>query len=94
MSKKEKLSKALFPNRSDKKPAGIDMTPYAMKNEKGKRPVIARLKSKLSLTSTRIELRMLVTKDMTKKISMTNNTIWRCFFGDSTLFIISSVCIA
>jgi hypothetical protein len=56
---------------SDKKPAGIDITPYAIKKENGNNPVNVRLRSKLSLTSTIIELRIFVINDITKNISIT-----------------------
>lgn len=60
---------------SDKNPAGIDITPYAIKKEKGRSPVRNRLRSKLSLTSEMIELRILVIKEMAKNITNTRRTI-------------------
>ncbi len=52
-----------------------------MKKEKGRNPVRPRLKSKLSLTSTIIEFRMLVIKEIEKKIIITKMIInmYLCF---------------
>jgi len=49
-------------------PAGIDIKPYAIKNEKGSIPVIVPLSVKLSLTLGLIDPRIFVTKEITKNI--------------------------
>jgi len=55
-------------------PEGIDIKAYAMKNEKGNSPVIAPLRSKLSLTFGLIEPRILVRKEIAKKIKKISTT--------------------
>lgn len=72
--KKEADNKVLSLYFSDKNPAGMDIIPYAIKNVNGKNPVEVRLKSKLSLTSTIIEFRMLVMNDITKNTNITSPT--------------------
>jgi len=49
-------------------PAGMDIKPYAIKNEKGSIPVMVPLSVKLSLTLGLIDPRILVTNEITKKI--------------------------
>jgi hypothetical protein len=49
-------------------PPGIDIKPYAMKNENGSIPVIVPVNLKLSLTFGLIEPRMLVKNEIAKKI--------------------------
>jgi hypothetical protein len=49
-------------------PAGIDINPYAIKNENGSIPVIVPVKEKLSLTFGLIDPRIFVRKEMAKKI--------------------------
>jgi hypothetical protein len=49
-------------------PEGIDIKAYAIKKENGSNPVIVPFKEKLSLTFGLIEPRMLVRKEMAKKI--------------------------
>jgi len=71
MTKNETDSNVLSLYFSDKKPAGMDMMPYAIKKVNGNRPVKVRLRSKLSLTSTIMELSILVMKDITKNTIIT-----------------------
>jgi len=49
-------------------PAGIDISPYAIKNENGSIPVIVPVREKLSLTFGFIEPKIFVRKEMAKKI--------------------------
>jgi hypothetical protein len=49
-------------------PEGIDIKAYAIKKENGSNPVIVPFKEKLSLTFGLIEPRILVKKEMAKKI--------------------------
>jgi hypothetical protein len=49
-------------------PAGIDIKPYAIKNENGSIPVIVPVSEKLSLTLGLIDPRIFVRKEMAKKI--------------------------
>ena len=49
-------------------PEGIDIKAYAIKNENGSSPVMVPFREKLSLTFGLIEPRILVKKDMAKKI--------------------------
>jgi hypothetical protein len=57
--------------RSTRNPAGIDMTPYAMKKEKTRNPAAVRLTWKLLIISGTIGPRMFVSRDMTKNVSKT-----------------------
>src|ERR1035437_9748577 len=56
-------------------PEGIDIKAYAIKNENGSNPVIVPFKVKLSLTLGLIEPRILVRKEMAKKIRKIRMTI-------------------
>jgi len=49
-------------------PAGIDINPYAIKNENGSIPVMVPVREKLSLTLGFIDPRIFVRKEMAKKI--------------------------
>jgi hypothetical protein len=49
-------------------PAGIDIRPYAIKNENGSIPVIVPVSEKLSLTFGFIEPRIFVRNEIAKKI--------------------------
>ncbi len=60
---------------SIKIPDGIDITPYATKKEKGRKPASPILKSKLSMMSGTNGPRMLVRKEMTAKIRNISRTI-------------------
>jgi hypothetical protein len=75
MTKKETESNVLSLYFSDKNPAGMDIMPYAIKKVKGNNPVNVRLRSKLSLTSTMMEFRMLVMNEITKNTIITNPII-------------------
>jgi hypothetical protein len=72
ITKNAATNSVLLPYFSDKNPAGIDIMPYAIKNENGNKPVRVRLNSKLCLTSTIMEFRIFVIKDITKNTSITN----------------------
>jgi hypothetical protein len=56
-------------------PAGIDITPYAIKNAKGNRAAKVKLKLKLCITSGLSEPNIFVMKEITKKIKKINATI-------------------
>jgi len=56
-------------------PEGTDITPYAIKNADGKKPAKNKLKSKLTFISSRIEFKIFVINDITKKIKNINDTI-------------------
>lgn len=56
-------------------PEGMDITPYATKNEKGKNPARPMLKSKLSIMSGISGPRMFDKKEITKKIRKISATI-------------------
>jgi hypothetical protein len=56
-------------------PEGIDITPYATKNEKGRNPARPMLRSKLSIMSGMSGPRILVRNEMTKKIKKIRRTI-------------------
>jgi hypothetical protein len=55
-------------------PEGIDIKAYAIKKEKGSKPVIVPLSAKLSLTFGLIEPRIFVRKEMAKKIRKIKTT--------------------
>ena len=55
-------------NLSISSPAGIDMTPYAMKNAKGSTATRVRLKLKSSMISGTRGPMMFVRNEMTKKV--------------------------
>tara|TARA_Y100000815_G_scaffold147575_1_gene133471 strand:+ start:2382 stop:2705 length:324 start_codon:yes stop_codon:yes gene_type:complete len=76
MTKNETESNVLSLYFSDKKPAGMDMMPYAIKKVNGNRPVKVRLRSKLSLTSTIMEFRILVMNEITKNTIITSPIMW------------------
>ena len=63
------------PKRSRRKPAGIDITPYAMKKENGKNAAAAKRTWKLLMMSGTMGPRMLVSSDITKKTRKTNPTM-------------------
>jgi hypothetical protein len=63
------------PNFSSIKPAGIDITPYAIKKENGKNPAIVALRSKLDETLGFKAPRILVKNEITKKVKRISNTI-------------------
>jgi hypothetical protein len=67
-TKKEIIIAFFEPYFSIITPAGTDITPYAMKKENGKKPANPRLKLKLTLIFGRIEFRILVINDITKKM--------------------------
>ena len=76
ITRKENAKSFLSLYFSDKNPAGIDITPQAIKKANGNKPVSVRLKSKLSLTSTIIELRIFVINEITKNMSITKPMMW------------------
>ena len=78
-NKKAKSINLFSPYFSNIKPEGIDIKPYAIKNEKGKKPAIVSLSSKLFDTLGFSAPNMLVKKEMTKKVIRIRTTIL-CFF--------------
>ncbi|GAA6205107.1 hypothetical protein NBRC116600_19050 [Thalassotalea sp. SU-HH00458] len=52
-------------------PEGIDMTPYAAKNEKGRKPATAKLRSKSFTNEGNKGPKILVIKEMAKKMTKT-----------------------
>ena len=74
-AKMKAVSIILFsPNFSTIKPAGIDITPYAIKNAKGKNPAMVSLKLKLDETLGFSAPKMFVKNEITKKVIKTNTT--------------------
>src|SRR5690242_21237524 len=57
--------------RSTKNPAGMEITPYAMKKEKGSKAAADKLTPKLLMMSGTSGPRMFVDRDITKKIAKT-----------------------
>jgi hypothetical protein len=55
-------------------PAGIDMTPYAIKKEKGRRETKVRFRSKLWIKSGIIGPMMFEMNEITKKVIMIRKT--------------------
>ena len=69
-------NKEIFPpKRSMIIPAGMDMMPYAKKNENGKNAANVRLSPKLSIIIGSIGPNILVTKEMTNQIHKMRSTI-------------------
>src|SRR5206468_9889156 len=62
---------------STQNPAGIDISPYAMKKEKGRRAAAVRLTWKLLMMSGTIGPKILVKSDITKNVKKTRPTIYR-----------------
>jgi hypothetical protein len=73
-------STGFAPNLSRSIPAGIDITPYAMKNENGRKLASARLNAKPLMMSGTSGPRMLVMNEITKKMRNTSNTIGKLRF--------------
>ena len=78
--KKAKIITFFSPIYSTKKPEGIDITPYAKKNEKGRKAAIDKLKlNALIISGTRGPM-MFVKNEITKntnKIKPTNNLLFK-----------------
>ena len=66
----------LCPYFSNRTPAGIDINPYAMKNEKGRNPAMVSVNSKLTEALGFKAPNTLVKKEIIKKVRNTNNTAW------------------
>ena len=63
--------------RSTKKPAGIDITPYAIKKAKIRKPAAVRLTWKLPIISGTMAFRILVISEMTKNVRNTSPVMVR-----------------
>ena len=74
-AKKAKIMTGFSENLSTRKPAGMDITPYAIKNAKAKNPAAVRLSWKLLMMSGTIGPRMLVSREITKKMIMISETM-------------------
>jgi len=74
------------PKRSTRNPAGIDITPYAIKKENGNKAAAARLTLKLVMMSGTIGPRMLVSSDITKNVRKTMLTMYRFRGIDCDIF--------
>ena len=74
-SKKANSISTFSPYLSTIKPAGIDITPQAIKKAKGKNPAIVSLKLKLDETLGFKAPSMLVKNDITKNITNISTTI-------------------